>query len=183
MSLISCERRAVEPAQSLVGSKSLPSLADLHKETIALARMGGKDGKDTLTIEIRPTNEIVVSHFRGQDKTPVAQETGHLSGQQGESIRRMLWRVRPDYGAPAQKTIPLGCHYVYDAGYDWAVAYVRGDKPANFVIFTLPYREYCQTAAYAQARDLIGAVLGALPRSNVIQGFPPGRFHPLGTYS
>ncbi len=180
---MSCERRTAQQVQSLVGAKNLPSMADLHKETIALARMGGKDAKDTLTIEIRPTDEVVVSHSRGQDKAPLAQETGHLSGVKAESIRRRLWRLRPDDGAPAQNTIPLGCHYVYDAGYDWAVAYVRKDKPANFAMFTLPYAEYCNTPAYAEARDLIRAVVAALPHSNVIQQFPSGRFHPVATYS
>jgi hypothetical protein len=175
--------RASEPPKSLVGATKLPSPADLQKETIIIARMGGKDANDQLNIEVRPTDQVVAAHYRGRDRALVAQESLHVSAQQAESLRRMLWRLRPDDGAPAQKTIPLGCHYVYDAGFDWAVAYLREDKPANFLEFTLPYPEYCNTPAYAEARELIGAVVGALPRSDVVQRFPPGKLHPLGTYS
>ena len=93
-------------------------------------------------------------------------------------MRRMLWRLRPDDGAPAQKTVPIGCEYVYDAGFDWAVAFAREDKPANFLQFSLPYPRYCKTPAYAEARALITVVVGALPHSNVIEQFPP-----VGTHS
>jgi hypothetical protein len=180
--LAGCQRAAA-PAKSLVGATKIPTSADLNKETIIIARMGGKDAEDTLNIEIRPTNQVVAAHYRGQDKRPVAQDNLSVSAGQAERLRQMLWRLRPDDGAPAQKTIPLGCNYVYDAGFDWAVAYVREDRPADLVQFTLPYPEYCRTAAYTEARELIGAVVGALPRSTVVQRFPTGRFHPLGTYS
>jgi hypothetical protein len=145
--------------------------------------MGGPDAKDLLNVEIRPTNEVVTAHYRGPDKTLVAQENLKVSAQEVERLRQMLWRLRPDDGAPAQKTVPVGCHYVYDAGFDWAVDYVREDRPARFLEFTLPYSGYCKTPAYAEARQLIDDVLAALPRSDVVQRFPPGTYHPPSTYS
>jgi len=172
-----CHRASEEP-KTLVGATKLPSSAELHKETIVIARMGGEDAKDLLNIEVRPTNEVVVAHYRGHDKALVAQESLKVSVQDAERMRRMLWRLRPDDGAPAQKTVPIGCEYVYDAGFDWAVAFAREDKPANFLQFSLPYPRYCKTPAYAEARALITVVVGALPHSNVIEQFPP-----VGTHS
>ena len=182
LALVGCHR-ASEPPKSLVGSKNLPTFADLRKETILLARMGGQDAGDTLNIEIRPTNQVVVLHTRGANRRLVAQENFSVSANQAERLRQMLWRLRPDKGAPAQKTIPLGCNYVHDAGFDWAVAYVREDQPKDLLEFTLPYPDYCKTAAYAEAQELITAVIAALPPSAVVQRFPAGRFEPLGTYS
>lgn len=183
LALAGCNR-ADEPRTSLVGATKLPSPADLRKETIIVARMGGKDAEDLLNIEIQPTNKVVAAHYRGNDRTtPVAEETSQVSASEAEYLRRMLWRLRPDDGAPTQKTIPIGCHYVYDAGWEWAVVYVREDRPADMLEFTLPYPEYCKTSAYSDAQQLIGKVLRALPRSDVVERFPPGRYHPLGTYS
>jgi hypothetical protein len=145
--------------------------------------MGGKDAEDLLNVAILPTNEVVAAHYRGPHKTPITQENLKVSAQDVERLRQMLWRLRPDDGAPAEKTVPVGFPYVYDAGFDWAVTYMREDKPANFIEFTLPYSGYCKTPAYTEARQLIAGVLGALPRSNVVQQFPPGSYHPLGTYS
>jgi hypothetical protein len=177
-----CHRTSEEP-KTLVGATKLPSSADLHKETIIIARMGGKDAKDLLNIEVRPTNQVVAAHYGGHHKTLVAQESLKVSVQDAEAMRRMLWRLRPDDGAPAQKTVPVGCHYIYDAGFDWAVVYVPDDKPANYLAFSLPYPEYCKAPAYMEARALITAIVGALPRSSVVERFPPGRFHPAATYS
>jgi hypothetical protein len=165
---------------SLVGATKLPSSAELRKETLIIARMGGKGADDLLNIEIRPTNEVIAAHYRSPDKSkPIAQEKLNVSADEAERLRGLLWRLRPD----AAQTTPVGCDWVYDAGFDWAVVYVREDRPANMLTFTLPYPEYCKTRDYAEARELIEAVVKALPRSNVIQRFPPGKYHPLGTYS
>jgi hypothetical protein len=172
LALTGCNRISQEP-KSLVGATNLPSSDDLHKETIVIARMGGQDAKDLLNIEFRPTNQVVAAHYRGQDKTLVAQESLKVSRQDAERLRRMLWRLRPDDGAPAQKTVPVGCYYVYDAGFDWAVAYVREDRPANYLQSSLPRAGECKAPEYAEARMLIATVVGALPPSNIVQRFPP----------
>lgn len=182
LALEGCDQES-QPPRSLVGATKHVASADLHKETIIIARMGGQDAEDLLNIEIRPTNEVAAAHYRGHDKRPIAQENLKVSAQDVERLRRMLWRLRPDDGAPIQKIVPVGCHYVYDAGFDWAVVYVREDAPANMLEFTLPYPEFCKAPAYTAARRLIGDVLGALPRSTVVQRFPPGTYHPSGTYS
>jgi len=180
LALTGCDRTA-EPPKSLVGATRLPSSADLHKETIIIARKGGQDWNELLNIEIRPTNQVVAAHYHGEDKTPVAQESLKVSVQDAEQMRRVLWRLRPDDGAPAEKTVPVGCRYVDDAGFDWGVMYWREDKPANFLEFSLPYPEFCKAPAYREARALITAVVGALPRSNVVERFPPGRYRPAAT--
>jgi hypothetical protein len=182
LALGSCNHEP-KPLPSLVGATELPSSADLNKESIVLARVGGSDGKDLLNIEIQPTGQLIASHIRDRDKLPVAEEELHLSRPEVERLRTMLWRLRPDDDAPAEKTIPLGCHWVYDAGEEWQLGYARRDRPANLVLFALPYPEYCRSPAYFEARDLIGEVMRALPPSKVIQQFPPGRFHPFAIYS
>ncbi|MGN6057896.1 MAG: hypothetical protein ACTHOI_04855 [Sphingomicrobium sp.] len=74
-------------------------------------------------------------------------------------------------GAPPQKTVPVGCDYVYDSGFDWAVVYVRADKAGTLLQFSLPSPKYCKASAYAKARGLITAVVGALPHSTVVERF------------
>jgi hypothetical protein len=180
---LGCCNRAPARLPSLVGATKLPAPADLHKEVIVLARVGGSDAKDLLNIEIRPNNQVIADHYRGRDKPPVAHEDLHVSAQDVERLRRMLWRLRPDDGAPAEKAIPLGCHYVDDAGEEWQIGYARRDRPAHLELFELPYAEYCRSRAYIQARQLIADTINALPHSKVIEQFPSGRFHPLGTYS
>jgi hypothetical protein len=183
LGLGSCDRASHQPV-SLVGATRLPSLADLRKETIVLAREGGTDGKEVLNIEILPGGEVVTARYRRPDmKNPVAKEQLQLSSEDVGRLRLMLWRLRPDGAAPADKTIPLGCRYVFDAGSEWDVAYVREDRPDELIMFSLPHREYCKTPAYAEARELIGAFLKALPSADLVERFPAGRSYPLGTYS
>src|SRR5690349_7163264 len=87
LALAGCNR-ASEPTTSLVGATKLLSSKDLHKETIIIARRGGTD---VLYIEIRPTNEVVASSYRRDDRTrPVAQETLQISPAQADRVRRML---------------------------------------------------------------------------------------------
>jgi len=156
---------------------------------IVIARMGGRDANDLLNIELWPDNTVVAAHYRQADRdyhqATLAREKLQASAQVVKRLRETFWRVRPEDHASAQNSVPLGCHYVYDAGFDWEVVFVRPDKPAGSQLleFVLPYPEYCQSAAAAKARTLINDAIQALPRSNVIQQFPSGRYHPLGTYS
>lgn len=175
-------KAAPEPISSLVGATKLPSPADLEKEVIVLARVGGNDGEDLLNIEIHPTGDLLVSHTRNRAERPIAEERLHLSPLQLQRLRTKLWRLRPDNGAPADKSVPVGCRWVYDVGEDWQLGFVREDRPEDLVIFALPYPQYCRSRAYVEARQLIAEVTRDLPASKVIQRFPPGRFQALGAY-
>ena len=176
--LLGCQRSSPQQP-SLVGASKLPTSMELHKETLIIARMGGQDWKDQLNIEIWPSDRIVVAHYDEQDRnTPVAHEDLQMPAADVERIRQMLWRLRPDDGAPAQKTVPIGCTFIYDAGFDWAVAYVRSDRPASLLQFTLPDPKDCKSSAYSEAEKIIGAALRALPHSKVLEQFEAGRKHP-----
>ena len=175
--------RTPERLTSLVGATKVPSPEELQKETIIMARVGGKGAKDLLNIELRPPDSVEAVHYLGDDRTkPVAQVTLQVSASEVQRLRRMLWRLRPDDGAPAHKTVPMGCDYIDDASGDWSIAYVSNERPADLNQFTLPYAENCKSRAYGEAQRLIGQVLAALPRSALVKQFPPGRLHPLATY-
>lgn len=180
MTLVGCNPSA-EPA-SLVGATESPPLADREQETIIIGRSGGS-GKDLLNIEVRPNNKVVFAAYRKENmETPAAKESLQLSPAKAESLRRMLWRLRPDR-ASAQNSGPIGCRYVYDVGSMWSVAFLRAGDPAHMVVFELPFPENCKAPAYGEARQLIEQVLRALPRSEVMHRFPDGRFRALGTYT
>lgn len=177
IALTSCHRSSEVP--SLVGAKNLPSCAELHKETLFIAREGGANWKELLNIEIWPSNRVIAAHYRGQDQTtPIARENLRMSATDIERVRRMLWRLRPDDGAPAQKTVPVGCTYIYDTGYEWSVGYVRQDQPTKLLQFSLPSPDQCESAAYAEAQKVVAAAMRALPASRVIEQFPTGRANP-----
>lgn len=167
---------------SLVGAPKPPPLAYLERETIIIGRSAGSGGNDTLNIEVRPNNNILIAAYRkGNLETPAAREELQLSSAMAEGLRRMLWRLRPEDGASAQNSVPIGCRYVYDAGSMWSVTFVRAGDPVDMVVFELPYPEYCKTPAYREAKQLIEQVLEALPRSEVVRRFPAGRYRALGT--
>lgn len=168
---------------SLVGVSKPPSLAFLKTETIIIGRGAGRDGEDTLNIEIHPNDDVLISAYRkGNRNVPAAKESLKLASGRSEGLRRMLWRLRPADRASAQNSIPIGCRYVYDAGSMWSVIFMHADDPENMAIFELPYPDYCKTPAYGEAKKLIEQVLGALPRSGVVRQFPAGRYRSLGTY-
>jgi hypothetical protein len=178
IALIGCQRSS-QPQTSLVGATKLPSAPELNKETLIIARMGGENWEDVLNIEIWPSDRIVAAHYQGQDRTtPIAREDLRMPTADIERVRRILWRLRPDEGAPAQRTVPVGCPYIYDAGFDWAVAYVRPDRPASLLQFTLPNPEDCKSSAYSEAKKIIGTAMRALPPSKVVEQFPAGRAQP-----
>src|SRR3954453_16720523 len=96
IALLNCQRASETPT-SLVGATIQPSAAELDKETIIIARMGGENWNDLLTIEIWPSNRVVAAHYRGQDmSTPVAREVLPMREADIERVRQMLWRLRPD---------------------------------------------------------------------------------------
>jgi hypothetical protein len=178
LALVSCDR-SPEPSLSLVGARAVTSAEELHKETLIITRSGGTDWGDLLNVEILPSDQIVVSHYRGGDQqTPIARENLRMPAADAEKVRRMLRRLRPDSDAPASKTVPLGCDYVYDAGFEWGVAYYHPDRPADLRLFGLPAAGSCNPSAYAEAMGVITTSMRSLPRSRVIEQFPSGRTAP-----
>src|SRR4051794_14544489 len=96
IALLGCQRASEMPT-SLVGATIRPSSAELHKETLIIARMGGDNWNDLLNVEIWPSNRVVAAHYRGQDRsTPVAHEDLPMREADIERVRQMLWRLRPD---------------------------------------------------------------------------------------
>lgn len=172
-----------EPNSSLVGATELPAFADLEKETIVLARSHENDGNDLLSIELNPTGDLLVSHYRreGRPLPPdfedrlIADERLRISPLQLQRLRNKLWRLRPDDGAGVNQSIPVGCHWVYDGGEDWQLFFFRKERPEDAVIASLPYPRQCSSRAYVEARQLLAEVTRNLPASEILARFLPGR--------
>lgn len=175
LAIAGCDR-SPDGSSSLVGASAVTSAEELHKETLIITRSGEEDWNDLLNVEVLPSDQIIVSHYRGRgdSQRTVARETLRMRAADVEKVRQMLWRLRPDPGAPATKTIPVGCDYVYDAGSEWGVAYYHPDRPAELILFGLPAAASCTPSAYANALAVITTSMGSLPRSRVIEQFPSG---------
>src|SRR4051794_38895721 len=97
--LASCEQSAIDPSQSVVGAKKLPSAKVLSREIIYITRGYGTYGPGNLSFEFRPDDELTVtlSHVdRNTFKEVIdSKETLHLSSTAAADTRRALWRVRP----------------------------------------------------------------------------------------
>lgn len=175
---VSCNDPAIEPTQSLVGAKELPSAEALSRETLYISRGGGPYGGHSLSYEWRPNDSITVTHDfsdgRGGGETR-GSENLRISSEVAAEARRLLWRVRPAKfeGVENYGTRPIGCERKgpHDFG-EVAVAFInegqsRGREDDQIGIFELPDRQSCNTPAAVEARKVMQRVLKLLPRSNV----------------
>ncbi len=110
---VSCSGAAIEPSQSLVGAKELPSAKALSRETFYITR-GGEDGGDALSYEWRPDNSLTVTHTFSDNsarQTVKGRETLRVDPEIAMQIRQLLWRVRPaKLEGMEQDEHPVGHH-------------------------------------------------------------------------
>lgn len=165
-----------EAGRSLVGGGKLPQKSALAEETIVI---GTGNAADVINVEIRPNNQVVVSHYRHPALAqPVSQERSTLSFAQGQRVRRMLWRLRPSDAAPSQTAVPIGCPLSWgglhtgSAAAQWSVAFRQRGQHGKILVFLLPPNRYCKTHAFADAQQVIRQVLQVLPISESVQRFP-----------
>ena len=175
---LSCHRPAIEPSQSLVAAKNLPTAEVLSRETIQINRGLGSwpSAPGSLEYELRPDGSLTVTHKkfdRDFHQITVGQQTFRLAQSAAMAARRLLWRLRPE---PLQgitvEALPIGCpHPPIDAPPEFFVDFIsEGPKPGiaddKLGIVFLPYADDCRTKGAAEARSLIGTVLQSFPASN-----------------
>ena len=181
---ISCSDPAIEPSQSLVGAKNLPSAEELSQETIFIGRHGGPFGGDILRYEWHPNDTITVTHsFSDNNPGEIikGQEVLRIPSKDAAAARRLLWRVRPDIlegmEGFVQDNRPVGCvrHGPHDLGEISIMFHKYGSKPGIeddiAGTFRLPAAGSCATPAAAEAQEVVREVLSLLPASRVAAGF------------
>ena len=174
--LTSCDRMGFGNSKSLVGARDLPAQEVLDKETIVIVQAAGERGEHLLNVELSPDDRVTATHTFGtgqvrRDERVIAKDSFGLRADTADDIRQMLWRLRPDTDAAADNTVPLGCHYIFDAAYETQIAYATPARPV-LPIFALPYVRDCQSESATEARALIAKSLRAFRDSKVITSFP-----------
>lgn len=174
----SCQRSAIEPSQSLVGAKRLPSAQVLSRETILINRGFGTLTPGHLTYELRPDDALAVTFYAKDWATVLASELFHLPSRNAAEARQKLWRLRPATlrgieweKAPAECPPPPT-----DTFPETTVAFIaEGPKPGveddHIGLTGLPNPSICNTRGAAEARALVGDVLRSLPTSKVAIDF------------
>ena len=181
--LASCDRPAIEPSQSLVGAKKLPSARVLSREIIEINRGFGSMGTTgLLTYELRPNDALTITltrRDRGSLKEVTdGEERFQLLPQVASAARQNLWRLRPatlrgiewlsrpaDCPPPPTDTFP-----------EASVAFIaEGPKPGieddQIGATDVPASYTCKTPQGVQARRLIEEVLRSFPTSKVVSEF------------
>jgi hypothetical protein len=165
----SCHRPAIDPAQSLVGAKSLPAASVLSREIIEINRGVGSWDGNGLSYDLRPDNTLTVT-LTGRGDSVKAKESFQLSSDVAAAARRMLWRVRPEnLEGIEQAVLPSGCHSPpVDAGSEYSVIFIPADSGNQRLgVLLLPYARDCAAKNSIEAHNLIGTVLHSFPTSKV----------------
>jgi hypothetical protein len=181
--LASCDRAAIDPSQSLVGAKELPTSHELSREIIEINRGFGGDGfgSHLLSYELRPNNDLAVTHYeRSIEKGEIVRgsETFHLSGDIAGRTRRILWRMRPTTLEGVEfETRPTGCERQWDHDFgEFAVVFIKeGEKPGvrddRVGVFVIPEPESCDNQAAKLSRALVPQIIDRFPKSKVADSF------------
>lgn len=170
MLLASCDHPAIDPSQSLVGAKSLPTTSELNKETIELYYDRDKSLTRQLSYELKPDNSWSIVIMEPGTGREFSRRTFPQSDTRANVIRKKLWRLRPEQldgvaadhfpaDCPPQPTGTIG---------DLAIGFIReGSKPGvdddQIGVFTLPEIENCRTRDSLAARRIIDDVMRSMP--------------------
>lgn len=177
--LASCDGPAIDPSESLVGAKSLPSARELSRETIQINPMSSAWTADAqrLSYELRPDNSLSVtlSHWDlgGRDEVIDGRETFHLSGSVASQARRLLWRVRPEPLQGIEWIIrPTGCPPPPTDTFGDSVVFISGNPEAGTTdrkigVFEVLPAQYCRESSANEARLVVKQVLQLFPKSKV----------------
>ena len=177
LAVASCGQSSFDASESLVGTKRLPPVAELLRETIQINRDTQLAGQSHfLTFELRPDNSMSVTHtLDGYDGSDiVGKETFQLPPDVADRARKTLWRLRPgNLQGVEDLTYPTGCSPPIDSGMEVAVAFFgKSPMQGDIGIFALPYE--CKEGQAAVARGALGKMMQSLPASKVAAAFPPG---------
>lgn len=182
---VSCNNPAIEPSQSLVGARDIPSADILSRETLYITR-GAKDwGVDRLSYELRPDGSLTVIHTYYDDRNPPdivkGKETFRVSPEVAGKVRMLMWRLRPakleGQGLEKDTVRPVGCERQgpHDFG-EVGVAFINEadagtTEDDRIGVFELPSPDSCNTAAATQSRKVVWQALRMLPKSKVVASF------------
>lgn len=177
-----CSDMAIEPSQSLVGAKTLPSANALLQETLYIARWRSMDGGDSLTYELLPSDLLTITHkFSDLKSAKVVikgRETFRVPPKDAAHIKKLLWRLRPEkLEGLDQEQRPIGCARL-DV-HDWGEARITfsangiasGGKHKTIGNVILPTVGSCNTPAAFKARQVMSLALSLLPASNVASSY------------
>lgn len=181
-----CHRSAIEPSQSLVGAKQLPSAKTLSRETVQINSGGfgllSPMSPGDLTYELRSDDSLWIKHTKYDPKTikyvTIGQETIRLPSDVATRVKRMLWRLRPERLEGIEHiTLPLGCPPPpIDSSPDFFLDFIaegqNSDHPDDRVaIVNLPNASNCGTSQAADARNLVRKALQSFPPSKVAREY------------
>jgi len=172
---VSCDQSAISPSQSLVGAKSLPTAAELSKETIEINTGFGDIGPGFLSYELKSDNSLTITLTAPDRDQILGQDKFRLAPDVADNARRMLWQVRPEKleGIDAWATRPIACYRQYDHDFgELAVVFIaKGPGPGiahdRVGVFELPTLDSCRSLAAMQARKLIDQVIHSFPSSKL----------------
>jgi hypothetical protein len=174
----SCDRPAIDPSESLVGAKQLPTAGVLSREAIQINRGFGSISPGLLSYELRPNNTLIIT-LTHRDRATFKEvtdgrETFHLPPNMASQARRALWRLRPetlrgldwvtrpsDCPAPPTDTFPESTVVFIAEGPNLDI---DADRIA---VVDVPYLSICHARQSVEAHGLVERVLQSLPSSRV----------------
>jgi hypothetical protein len=193
LSVASCDRPAIDPSQSLVGAKQLPSVQTLSREIIYLSRGYSWSGQGHLSYELRPDDTLTITYEhtdRHTLKKTARRETFHLSSNESNvalEARRVLWRLRPEKLEGIETIVrPSNCPQPpTDTFPEVAVGFIAegpdpGVKDDRLGIVDVPGKLTCSSREATIARAVTRQVLASFPSSKVAAEFDQDKvFLPL----
>jgi len=162
-----------QSATSAVGAKRLLTADEVAKEVIQINRFSGPPGYEMLSYELRPDNSLAVTRTISEPYPSRTEgpEIFRLSPDVARQIRTDLQIVRPDDLPGIEHSIlPVGCHQVFDATPDAAVAFM--DPRKRLGVVEVPTSANCQTKAAERARTAVDRAIKQFPTSSVASHFP-----------
>ena len=177
-----CDKPAIDPSESLVDAKELPTARVLSREVIQINQGFGSLNSTLLSYELRPDNTLTITlthrDYDTQKEVTDGKETFDISSNVASEARRDLWRLRPatlqgiesvlrprDCPPPPTDTFPMA-----------AIAFIaEGPKPGveddRLGVVDVPAQYTCHTRQGREARELIEKVLRSFPQSKVAVEF------------
>ena len=179
---ISCDRPAIDPSQSLVGARHLPSASDLSHERIEIHFGYDRDLSHQLSYELWPDNRWIVRISEVYPGERSAAQKFQLRPADAAAIRENLWRVRPDELKGVEWLVePADCPPPpTDTSNMLSVVFVAegpkaGPENDRIGIFVLPYVRTCNTPQAIAAREILADVFKSVPGANLRSQF---RYNP-----
>jgi hypothetical protein len=168
-----CQKSAIDPSDSLVGARELPTIEALSRETVELNRHGGTQTEPALLIgELRPDNTFefkLTRHDLRHGEMVLGKETAKLAPEDAAAVRKNLWHLRPSKLEGIDKQVlPIGCYWMFDEPPEFTVVFIA---PNRKDIGATDVQASCESPAAAASRKLVGDVLNKLPKSKLADGF------------